>query len=522
MTAETLPAIRQEREIRVVHDALPVFDTGLWEHMTRIATAMAVTPLTPESLRGERSGRGSESVFAPYPREVAIANCIQVIEQAHRWGMSPFAVAQSTSVVRGRLMYEGKLVAAVIAAKVGVRLNYTYGRWNQKKLLVDPGVEAADETLGVIVHDGPLGRGDTRRVDGSVGAWKTDRNDSPWSRATNWRRQLAYRGAREWARIHEPGAMLGVLSDDEDLDDIVSRRTALAEQPGEGRPMLTSGFSPAPAPKTEIATVALSSDAEADEIPPSDPEKPKRHRRTRAQIEADNAALNAAQPETTAEPATDVSGGSAAPPRALSQSSPPSAGGALGDPVTARGFGVVELLDEGDKIDPETGEIIEKAKLEDEQSQGETRMLASPPSSDDSSDEAEEDFIFSAHVSQIGEAQAWTDVRDAMKDARASDLWSAATADDKQEIRKCAFVRAKTLRDSGADVPNPAADYLLFLLWLEFGLPRGENKFGLLECQQGWRSFFRNTYPDCSEAEKKVAMESYKKRERELGGATAE
>jgi hypothetical protein len=37
-----------------------------------------------------------------------------VIEAAMRWGMSPFAVAQETSVIQGKLMFSGKLVAAAI------------------------------------------------------------------------------------------------------------------------------------------------------------------------------------------------------------------------------------------------------------------------------------------------------------------------------------------------------------------------------------------------------------------------
>ena len=38
--------------------------------------------------------------------------------------MDPFAVAQCCSVVHGKLVYEGKLVAAVLDAKLGVRLTY--------------------------------------------------------------------------------------------------------------------------------------------------------------------------------------------------------------------------------------------------------------------------------------------------------------------------------------------------------------------------------------------------------------
>ena len=43
-----------------------------------------------------------------------VGDALMVIEQAMRWQMSPFAVAQCTSVISGKLMFEGKLVAAAV------------------------------------------------------------------------------------------------------------------------------------------------------------------------------------------------------------------------------------------------------------------------------------------------------------------------------------------------------------------------------------------------------------------------
>ena len=51
-----------------------------------------------------------------------------VIEQAMRWNMSPFAVAQCTSVINKKLMFEGKLVAAAVQSSgiLSGRLSYTF------------------------------------------------------------------------------------------------------------------------------------------------------------------------------------------------------------------------------------------------------------------------------------------------------------------------------------------------------------------------------------------------------------
>jgi hypothetical protein len=52
--------------------------------------------------------------------EQIMANCFLVVNQAVRWNMDPFAVAQCVSVVHGKLCYEGKLIAAIIEAKLGI------------------------------------------------------------------------------------------------------------------------------------------------------------------------------------------------------------------------------------------------------------------------------------------------------------------------------------------------------------------------------------------------------------------
>ena len=61
-----------------------------------LAEMMARGKMMPEHLRG------------------SAGDCLMVVEQAMRWRMSPFAVAQCTSSVKGKLMYEGKLVAAAV------------------------------------------------------------------------------------------------------------------------------------------------------------------------------------------------------------------------------------------------------------------------------------------------------------------------------------------------------------------------------------------------------------------------
>jgi hypothetical protein len=134
-----------------------------------------------------------------------------VVEQSFRWGMSPFATLPCASIIAGRLTWEGKLVAAVIEAKLGWTLE---PEWND---------EEGDElsvTVIAVDRDGEVlktSKGVPKAVTGTVGEWKTTRTGSPWEKNVpgTRRKMLAYRGSREWCRLWAPAMMLGVLTNDE-------------------------------------------------------------------------------------------------------------------------------------------------------------------------------------------------------------------------------------------------------------------------------------------------------------------
>jgi hypothetical protein len=211
-TVVNLPApAPQKREIQNVIDPVPILDTARFEHMQRIANIMARSSMIPETLR--TTGTKNNKVELPF--EQVLSNCFLVANQAARWGMDPFAVISCCSVVHGRLAYEGKLVAAVLEAKLGVALRYA---WDDQ-----PG-----ENLGIAVS-GQLPDGRVETITGTVKDWKTNGDGSPWKPST-YRKMLAYRGAREWARLHAPAVMLGVYSGDE-LEDLAEDARARRSMP---------------------------------------------------------------------------------------------------------------------------------------------------------------------------------------------------------------------------------------------------------------------------------------------------
>lgn len=217
MSTEVAEIRPQRREITQVVDAVPILDSARFEHMQRIANVLARSSMIPETLRTV----GTKDNKTDLPFEQVLSNCFLVVNQAARWGMDPFAVISCCSVVHGRLAYEGKLVAAVLEAKLGVHLTY---KWDDKP----------NDFAGIVVS-GTLPDGRTETVEGTVGQWKTTGPGSPWAKQPKL--QLAYRGAREWARLYAPGVMLGVYGEDEMenlVEDARARRavtvTSLAER----------------------------------------------------------------------------------------------------------------------------------------------------------------------------------------------------------------------------------------------------------------------------------------------------
>lgn len=220
----------QERALIARPDTL--LDKETFQQIAEIASMMASSSLIPESLSHEGSGDKKKRL----PPETVRANCFLVANQAIKWKSDPFAVAQCCSVVHGRLMFEGKLVAAVIESMLGFKLVHAYGKWDQSKECCVVGEDANGDNLAIRIGEGHFENGvavfGNRFVDGNVGAWKTTGTNSPWRPGRN-RSMLIYRGTREFVRIFEPGVMLGVIAEDE-YDPAFNARDITPVQPSGG------------------------------------------------------------------------------------------------------------------------------------------------------------------------------------------------------------------------------------------------------------------------------------------------
>lgn len=176
------------------------------DRLDRIAERMASGRMTvPEYLRGN------------------IGDCMAIAMQAMLWNMDPFAVAQKTHIVSGRLGYEAQLVNAVLQNSGAIRGLPRY--------------EYRGEGGSLECRVGCVPRGESEILWGEwlATALITTKNSPLWK--VNPRQQLGYLQVKNWARAYAPGAILGVYTVDE-LDDMV--------------PANYSAPAPAPAARAEL------------------------------------------------------------------------------------------------------------------------------------------------------------------------------------------------------------------------------------------------------------------------------
>ena len=167
-------------------------------------------------------------VTVPQHLQNNIGDCMAIVLQAAQWNMDPFAVAQKTHLVSGKLGYEAQLVNAVVITRAPVtgRPQYEwFGDWDkvigkfkektsQKgETYRVPGWTLEEEKgLGIRVWMTMRGESEPRVLELLL-SQATVRNSTLW--AGDPKQQLAYLAIKRWARLYCPDVLLGVYSADE-------------------------------------------------------------------------------------------------------------------------------------------------------------------------------------------------------------------------------------------------------------------------------------------------------------------
>lgn len=262
------------RQIQRVENVQPMLDSDRFEHFQRASRALMNSSILNPSIRGNSP-------------EQCFSNLMLVFDLSDRWKLPAISIAQGISIVHDKVVYEGKLIAAMLDASLGVTL---YPWWQGERGALDyrifisdvPWDDLTDEQLADL-RPGAQIRG-RRIVDGSVGEWRTFQRDGrtpnpAWTGAAT-QNQTLYRGSREWARRFEPAQMLGVYGDDE-IEQIEVRMVQARERAT--TPGLTGFTRPAEA-QVEPAADAIE-DAVVEEVDAKVDEKPQEQAQE-AQVEA--------------------------------------------------------------------------------------------------------------------------------------------------------------------------------------------------------------------------------------------
>lgn len=228
------------------------FNRDLFEHAQRVARVFAESDLVPKHFQGK------------------IANCVIALNYAQRMGLDPFMVFQNLYIVYGRPGLESKLVIALInqSGKYSTPLQFDF--------------EGAGDEYGCTAH--ATDAKSKKEVFGPKITWKIVKGEK-WDTkdGSKWKTMpevmFRYRAASWFCNVNCPEVKLGMPTVEELHDVVDLERTS-------------NGSYDLAAEKTAEKIEALKERLSAGQQPPPQPteDKPKRTRRTKAEIEAERAA----------------------------------------------------------------------------------------------------------------------------------------------------------------------------------------------------------------------------------------
>lgn len=196
-----IAAIESQQELQNL-----LFNREAMEQLFVLAQSMAESRVTiPDHLKG------------------SVGDCMAICMQAAQWRMNPFAVAQKTHIVNGKLGYEAQLVNAVIQASGAIRGTFSYEYCGD-------GEELQCRVGAALTGDNKITWNEWLPM------WQiTTKNSSLWK--TNPKQQLGYLQVKNWARAFAPGAILGVYTADE-LQDYAQNEKPVVEPVKGERPAI--------------------------------------------------------------------------------------------------------------------------------------------------------------------------------------------------------------------------------------------------------------------------------------------
>lgn len=445
-------AVATKPTTNAVTSAMSLYDTDKFAHMQRMAKALQFGSMLPEAVRGDN------------PDE-CFSNLLVVFDMADRLKVTPIALAQTVSMVHGKMVLEGKLVQAAIQNILGFTL---YPWWVG---------ERGTDSYRIYLSDKPWDEDsvaklqpgaqffDRRVIDGSVAEWKTldkAKQVMPAWKGTQSQNQLLYRGTREWARRYEPGIMLGVYTDDE-ITAAEERATARAATANVTLSALPTGFAKDPAPaqpaeaQVEDAVVEdLVEDAQVEDVTTEEAADPEQTSDAEPTAEDLQRCDDAFEGYAAAKEKADLEADEA---RKVKEMDIPK------DKKPAR-------KTRGQKTQP----VQDDTPVDDGASNTEDPALDADKADDDHTpvDDAfpmkalDNDCPVEQFVQSLGTMTSWEQIKTALVATSRTDAWRALDPRDHKDIRKEVWRQMDALIQAGKVKFDFLNDLSAFRCWLEW------------------------------------------------------
>jgi len=263
MKEEMQTTSKQELPSIPMDEGLGIFTPGHFEQAQRVAQALCSSDLVPTDYRGPGK----------------VANCLIALDMATRLKANPLAIMQNLYVVHGRPSWSSTFIAGAVN---------TCGRFHPVQYVLlgegdDYGCHCTAKVKGTDQQlDGPRVTISMAKKEGWFG-----RKGSKWQ--TMPELMLRYRAVTLFGRLYAPEILLGMNTEDE----VVDMNNPVEKQISDEIPM---------------GQIGAQKSADREEGVTNDAPKPKRKRRTKAEMEQSRMGeqqSEAPEPEQPAAPETE-------------------------------------------------------------------------------------------------------------------------------------------------------------------------------------------------------------------------
>lgn len=281
----TTQELRQTRQTSTADVHVGLTTTSGFALIQRIATMLSSSTMVPEQYRSMiqvktgKDGFGN-TTYEPRENPNGIANSIVAVNMANRLGADPLMVMQNLYIIEGRPSWSSQFVIASINAsgkysslrfemedrgEIEVKYTKRVWEWNANKGKNLPkDVQETVKVRDLVCKAWAIEKETGERLESSEITMKMaisegwyQKNGSKWQ--TMPEQMLRYRAAAFFGRIYAPELLMGIKTQEEEIDSIIDVTPKPAEETptinsSDLRKSVTKDAEPQPAEEAEVET----------------------------------------------------------------------------------------------------------------------------------------------------------------------------------------------------------------------------------------------------------------------------